>query len=152
MVPGQLGLGIQRHQHFALRFLIDSIKKHEFCVSYSEVIKYEDCAAVHQGTKISGVSESSSAKPTHFMYHVADNADRSSRTLEGRNTVHGMGIIYSVTPEVSSSFTISRLEDLSTEDGPVIKVLDFQSRGPRVQNHWVAPRSTQSFILPTLIK
>ena len=73
-------------------------------------------ASVHQGTKIPGVSESSSAEPTHFMHHVADNADHNSRTLDGRNTFHGMGIICSVTPAVSSSLTIPRLEDVSTED------------------------------------
>ena len=92
------------HQHFALWFLIDSLNKHEFFVTYSEVLKYEHCAAVHQGTKISGVSESSSAKPTHFMHHVAGN--------------------------VAGTFTIPRLENVSTEDGLVVKVLDFQSRGP----------------------
>ena len=79
-MPLQLGLGIQMH-------------KHGFCVSYSEVLKYERYASVHQGTKIPGVSESSSAEPTHFMHHVADNADHNSRTLDGRHTFHGMGII-----------------------------------------------------------
>ena len=114
IVPFQLG--IQMHHHFGSRFLIDSLNKHGFCVSYSEVLKYERCAVVHQGTKIPGVSESSSAEPTHFMHHVADNADHNSRTLDGRNTFHGMGIICSVTPAVSSSLTIPRLEDVSTED------------------------------------
>ena len=70
---------------------------------------------MHQGTKIPGVSEYSSAEPTHFMYHVADNADHNSRTLDGCNTFHGIGIICSVTPAVSSSLTIPRLEDVSTK-------------------------------------
>ena len=75
VVPLQLGLGIQMRQHFGSMFLIDSLYKHGFCVSYSEVLKYERCAAVHQGTKISGVSESSEAEPTNFMHHVADVAN-----------------------------------------------------------------------------
>ena len=58
IVPLQLDLGIQMHQHFGPRFLIDSLNKHGFCVSYNEVLKYERCAAVHHGTKIPGVSES----------------------------------------------------------------------------------------------
>ena len=37
-------------------------------------------------------------------------------------------------------------------NGLVVKALDCQSRGLRVQNHWVAPRSTQPFILPRSIK
>ena len=32
----------------------------------------------------------------------------------------------------------------------VVKALDFQHRS-RVQNHWVAPKSTQPFILPRSI-
>ena len=75
------------------------------CVPYSKVLRYEHCAAVYQGTEIHGVSESSSAKPTHFMNHVAD-----------RNTFYGMCIICSVTSDVSSSFAIPRLKDVSTED------------------------------------
>ena len=71
---------------------------------------------MQQGTKIPGVSESISAEPTHFMHHVADNVNHNPRTLDGRNTFHGMGIICSVTPAISSSFTIPRLEDVSTED------------------------------------
>ena len=59
VVPLQLGLGIQMRQHFGSMFLNDSLCKHGFCVSYIEVLKYERCAAVHQGTKIPGVSESS---------------------------------------------------------------------------------------------
>ena len=112
----QLGLGIQMHQHFASRFLIDWLDRHGFCVSCSEVLKYEHCAAAHQGTKIPGVSESSSAEPTHFRHHVVDNSDHNSRTLDVRNTFHGMVVIYSVTPAFSSSFTIPRLVDVSTED------------------------------------
>ena len=118
----QLGLGIQIHPHFASRFLIDWLNKRGFCVSYNEVLKYGQCAAVHQGTKIPGVSESSSAEPTHFRYHVVDNGYHNSRTLDGCNTFHGMGIIYSVTPAVSSSLTIPGLEDVSRED--LIKLTD----------------------------
>ena len=57
----------------------------------------------------------SSAEPTHWMRHVVENADHIFKTLDGRNTFYGMGIICSVTPAVSSSFAILRL-DVSTED------------------------------------
>ena len=62
IAPLQLGLRI--HQHFGSSFLIDSLNKHSFCGSYSKVLNYGRWAARHQGTKISGVSESSSAEPT----------------------------------------------------------------------------------------
>ena len=75
IVPLQIGLGIQMHHDFGSKFLIDSLNKHGFCVSYSEIFKYERCAAVHQGTKIPGMSESSSAEPTQahtLIYAVLD--------------------------------------------------------------------------------
>ena len=37
-------------------------------------------------------------------------------------------------------------------NGLVVKALDSLSMGPVFKNHWVAPRSTQSFILPRSIK
>ena len=114
IVPLQIGIGIGMHQHFASRFLIDWLNKHGFFVSYSKVLKYEHLAAVHQGTKIPGVSESSSAEPTHFRQHVVNSADHNYRTLDGRNTFHGMGIIYSVTRAVFSSSTIPSLKHVST--------------------------------------
>ena len=79
---------------------------------------------MHQGTKIPGASESSSAEPTHFRHHVVYNADLNSRTLGGFNTFNGMCIIYSVTLAVSSSFTIQRLEDVPTED--LIKLTEIE--------------------------
>ena len=39
IVPLQLGLAIQMHQHFRSRFLIDSLNKHALCVSYIEDLK-----------------------------------------------------------------------------------------------------------------
>ena len=38
LAPLQVGLGIQLHHHFVSKFLIDSLNKHGFCCSYSEVI------------------------------------------------------------------------------------------------------------------
>ena len=81
---------------------------------------------MHQGTKTPGVSESSSSEPTHFMQHVTDNADRNSRALEGPNTFHGKGIICSVTSAVSSSLTIPRLGERSTED--LIRLTEIEQK------------------------
>ena len=46
--------------------------------------------------------------------------------LDSRNTIHGMGIICSVTPAVSSSLTIPRLEDVSTED--IIRLTEIERK------------------------
>ena len=46
IVHPHIGLGIQMHQHFSSRFLIDLLNKHQFFVLYSEILKYEQCAEV----------------------------------------------------------------------------------------------------------
>lgn len=77
------------------RFLTDSLNKHGFCVPYKKFFKYERCAALLQGTKMPSFSESSSAEPIFFMYHVADNANHNPRTLDGRNIFSGW-ILYAL--------------------------------------------------------
>ena len=69
---------------------------------------------MHQGTKIPGLSESSSAEPIHSMHDVADNTGNNPRTLDVRNTFYG--IICSVKRAVSSSFSMPRLKNVSAED------------------------------------
>ena len=46
IVHPHIGLGIHMHQHFSSRFLIELLNKHQFCVLYSEFLKYEQCAEV----------------------------------------------------------------------------------------------------------
>ena len=77
LAPLQVGLGIQFHHHFASKFLIDSLNKHGFCCSYSEVIKFERNAAVTQGTDIPGFESG------HFVQYIADNVDHNIRTIDG---------------------------------------------------------------------
>ena len=57
IAPLQIGLAVQMHSHFASRFLIDTLHTIGFCSSYSEVKKYERCAAVNQGLDIPGFSQ-----------------------------------------------------------------------------------------------
>ena len=61
IAPLQLGLGVQLHSHFASRFLVDTLYKHGFCSSYTEIQKYEMCAATQSGTDIPGYI------PGHFI-------------------------------------------------------------------------------------
>ena len=77
LAPLQVGLGIQFHHHFASKFLIDSLNKHGFCCSYSEVIKFERNAAVTQETDIPGFESG------HFVQYIADNVDHNIRTIDG---------------------------------------------------------------------
>ena len=52
--PLQLGLGVQMHDHFVSRFLIDSLHKHGFCCSYYEVQNYERSVAISTKFEIPG--------------------------------------------------------------------------------------------------
>ena len=85
LAPLQFGLGVQLHHHFASRFLIDTLHKHGFCCSYSEVHQFERNAVLSYGTDIPH-------SVPQFVQYVADNVDHNIRTLDGNDTFHGMGM------------------------------------------------------------
>ena len=107
--PLLLGLGVQMHFHFASRFLIDTLDGLGYSCSYSEVQSYERSAAVACGTDIPGYI------PGQFIQYVADNVDHNIRTLDGKDTFHGMGIIANVTPKTDRASLIPRVT-VSAED------------------------------------
>ena len=100
VAPIQYGLAVQMHQHFGSRFLVDSLHSHGFCLPYSEVLRFLKCAANFRGTNISTQGR--------FGQFVADNVDHNLRTLDGRGTHRGMGIILAVTPGVRDTTSIPR--------------------------------------------
>lgn len=124
LAPLQLGLGVQMHSHFASRFLVDSLYKHGFSCSYSEIQNYQRSAATQSGTEIPGYI------PGHFIQYTADNVDHNVRTLDGSGTFHGMGTIASITPKVASVSVIKRVTVTATDIAEVGKI-DIR--------HYVAP-------------
>lgn len=92
LAPIPLGLGVQMHHQYGSRFLIDSLNNHGLCESYSEVLNFESSAACFKGTGIPVAG--------HFGRYIADNVDHNLRTLDGRGTVHAMGIIMTMTPGI----------------------------------------------------
>ncbi|XP_069109699.1 uncharacterized protein [Argopecten irradians] len=109
IAPLQLGLGIQTHHQFGSRFLVDTLNSLGFCLSYSEVQSYERNAAMSHGTQIEGVTRD------HMIQFVADNVDHNLRTLDGKGTFHGMGIIAGITPQTPRRRPIPR-NDVSISD------------------------------------
>ena len=91
ITPIPLSLAVILHRHFESRYLIDVLHKFGLCASYSEVIKFEACAADQLGTDLHDIGIDS------FLHFVADNVDHNSDTIDGLNTFHGMGIIACVT-------------------------------------------------------
>ena len=108
-LPLQLGSAVQMHHHFGSRFLNDTLNKMGFAASYDEVKKYECSAAASNCLNIPDIQDS------HFIQFSADNVDHNTRTLDGLNTFHGMGMIAMITPGVDHRKPIPKLE-YSAED------------------------------------
>ena len=100
--PLQIGLGVLCHHQFGSRFLIDILNSKGFCSSYSEVQRFESSAAMTHGTDFCKT-------PEQFLQFVGDNVDRNTRSLDGHNTFHGMGIIATLTPKVKQTRHIPRI-------------------------------------------
>ena len=103
LAPLQFGLGVQMHHHFGSRFLIDALHCHGFCCAYNEVQQFEQNAALSYNTDIPNYM-------SEFVQYAADNVDHNSRTLDGHNTFHGMGMIVVITPENQCTKPIPRVK------------------------------------------
>lgn len=109
VAPLQLGLAVQVHDHFASRFIVDTLYQHGFASSYSEVQMYERSAAISQGL------DPEPPRDGQFVQYVADNIDHNVRTLDGFNTFHGMGMISCFTPGSLKVKPVPRVR-VSSED------------------------------------
>ena len=124
--PLQIGLAVQLHHNFASRFLIDTLHHHGFCSSYQDVQMFNQNAALGQGTDIPSFNG-------EFVQYAADNVDHNSRTLDGHDTFHGMGMIAVVTPGTKFSRNVTRRKVSSEEISATGKV-EIHPCGPRQVN------------------
>ena len=124
--PLQIGLAVQLHHNFASRFLIDTLHHHGFCSSYQDVQMFNQNAALGQGTDIPSFNG-------QFVQYAADNVDHNTRTLDGHNTFHGMGMIAVVTPGTKFSRNVARRKVTSEEISATGKV-EIHPCGPRQVN------------------
>ena len=60
--------------------------------------------------------------PTQFLQYIADNVDHDIRTINGKGTFHGMGIIAAVTPGIRKSHIIKRVHVSQEELENVAKI------------------------------
>ena len=126
IAPLQIGLAVQLHHNFASRFLIDTLHQHGFCSSYQEVQMFNNNAALSQGTDIPSFNGK-------FAQYAADNVDHNTRTLDGHNTFHGMGMIAVVTPGTKHSRNVARRKVIPEEISATGKV-EIHPCGPRQVN------------------
>ena len=124
--PLQIGLAVQLHHNFASRFLIDTLHHHGFCSSYQDVQMFNQNAALGQGTEIPSFNG-------EFVQYAADNVDHNTRTLDGHNTFHGMGMIAVVTPGTNFSRNVARRKVTPEEISATGKV-EIHPCGPRQVN------------------
>ena len=102
LAPLQFVLGVQMHHHFASHFLIDALHYHGFYCAYNEVQQFEGNATLSYNTDIPNYT-------SECVQYAADNVDHNSRTLDGHNTFHGIGIIFVITPENQCTKPIPRV-------------------------------------------
>ena len=79
IAPLQPGLAVQMHHYFGSRFLIDSLHRHGFCSSYSEVQIIVRNAAVTSGTELN-IPDGDC-----LVQYVANNVDHNIKTVNGIN-------------------------------------------------------------------
>ena len=103
LAPLQFGLSTQMHHMFGSRFFMDSLNKHGFGCSYSDVQMYERSAALRQGGDVMIPRTESS----HIEF-IADNVDHDVRNLDGHGMFHGMGIVDAITPALQEMKQIPR--------------------------------------------
>ena len=139
--PLQLALGVQMHHHFSSKFLIDSLYSHGFCVSYTEVRKFERNAALAQGIDLPGFT------PDQCMQYAGDNVDHDLCTIDGKNTFHGMGIIATVTPALKTKRVVPRRNVTPQEIADIARINILPYLGENSALDWLTYGSLNTKLL-----
>lgn len=71
------------------RFVVNTLNAFGLCSTYGEVRKFQICAAIAFHKQRSEIPKQN----IPVLKYAADNVDHNLRTLDGKNTFHGMGII-----------------------------------------------------------
>lgn len=133
IAPILFGLGVDVDHVFGSRWLIDHLNKLGFCSSMNEVTRYKQSVMENDSydsefSKLAG----------SFSQWSADNVDHNVRTLDGKGSLHGMGIVYSTTNKFLSSDVI---KEQSVRRNKMAKVTDLKShQGIDIKNY--TPSST----------
>ena len=134
LCPLQLGLGVQMKGMFQSSFSIDELSAAGFSISNTIVQIYEKCSN-------SDLS----------IQYMADNFDHNVETLDGRNTMHGMAMMLTVTPFIKHKTIIPRVK-VSKSEIENAGISEFFL----VDHHaacvpWFTPREVILMYLPRLI-
>ena len=107
--PVLFGVGVEMDHLYRSKFLVNTLFHWGFSISYDEITRYKQSVI-----RASDDSFDIRPYPSHFTQWVGDNVDHNTKTLDGLNTFHGMGLIATSTPLSASTDAI--------EDRPVMRL------------------------------
>ena len=87
MMPFSLFLGVHLHSQYGSRYLVEKLSQFGFCKGYHEILRYEKNAAL-----------TSETRELFFAEFAADNVDNNPANLDGRDTIHIMGMTVALSP------------------------------------------------------
>ena len=97
--PIMFGLGVDTEKVFGSRWLLTELSRLGFSVSYDEVTRFK--RNVVKNESITSYIKQNLVGV--FGQWSGDNCDHDFCTLDGKGTLHGMGVILSVTPATNST-------------------------------------------------
>ena len=118
--PLLMAIGQFVHKVSRSRLLVNGLYSVKLSVSYSEVLRFEKCAAVSSVKFDDFVSGSELESGNRFWQFIADNFDHNEDTTTGANTTYVMGIISCETPK--SEFTM--FQPIKRDDISSAKLLE----------------------------
>ena len=92
--PILFSLGVGLDHAYGSKWLVNQLAKLGFSISHNEVTRYKQSVVKSVNTADSEIR----TYPEAFTQWIADNIDKNVRTLDGKNSFHGMGIIATSVP------------------------------------------------------
>lgn len=94
IAPIMFGLGIETDKVFGSRWLLTELNRLGFSISHDEATRYKQSVVCSEN--VSDFLKTNLAGS--FSQWSADNVDHNACTLDGKGTLHGMGVVVSTTP------------------------------------------------------
>ena len=91
--PILFGHAVELDHEFGSRWVIDEESKLGYCLSYNEVTRFKQSVIMNE-TADDWLKRNMKGA---FHHWIGDNVDHNSRTMDGKGTLHAMGIIVTTT-------------------------------------------------------
>ena len=141
MMPLQLGLAVHLHNHFASKYLINTLSLLGLSKAYTEVRCYERNAAVTFNQYKFDI------QIYHSVQYMADNVDDDPANLDGRDTIHNMGMTVAVSHSIKTNHRLITRKDVQNDQLKALSsnlVKSFNSDGLKQLNGMTFKKFTLS--------